>query len=87
MTFTDTGNWHSLYYEYNKGTIIIDGTLYSLNLWCGNGNSSVMRVGGTGGDYQGFSGTIGNLRIYSRTLTQSEIDYNYRIDKSRFNLP
>lgn len=34
-----------------------------------------------------FGGVVYNLRIYSRTLTVSEIAANYAIDKARFNLP
>lgn len=30
---------------------------------------------------------IGNIRLYSRSLTEEEIAYNYSIDKARFNLP
>lgn len=34
-----------------------------------------------------FKGKVHALRLYSRTLTASEIAANYAIDKARFNLP
>ena len=37
--------------------------------------------------YYPCAGTIHNVRIYERRLSQNEILHNYHIDKARFNLP
>ncbi len=85
-SFTDTNYWHFFYYEYNKSSVVIDNVAYSLDLWGEQLKGSVLCIGGTGLGYQGFDGTIGNIKMYSRGLTSAEVAKNYGIDKERFGI-
>ena len=57
----------------------------SKNTW---GNQAVINIGGrvSTTSYDG-AGELYAIRVYSRTLTASEIAANYAIDKARFGLP
>ena len=43
-------------------------------------------VSGSQGFAQYLDGTIHSVRIYDRALSDEEIEYNYKIDKQRFNI-
>ena len=44
------------------------------------------RYGADGKGLQYLDGTIHSVRIYDRVLSDGEIEYNYKIDKQRFNI-
>lgn len=88
----DTTVWHHLVATYSAGLLslfvdgVADGTL-TLPGGATNTNGTVTWLGKTQGASaaQHFPGTIGEVRIYSRVLTASEIKNNYLVTKWRYS--
>ena len=79
-TITELGKWYHIAWEYSSSTggqLYIDGVAYGSRV--GSGVLATNTTGSTKIDSGSFNGTIDEVRIYNRTLTQDEITslYNY----------
>ena len=74
------GNWHFIAMTCNKGTKIfyVDGAVdaWAQNQWSGQGTGGQLWIGGTADTGDGnapFNGTIDDVSIYGRALSQTEV--------------
>jgi hypothetical protein len=89
ITTLGNGNWHNISATMSgtTKTIYYDGIQVST----GTGNipavdSYNLVVGNSGNTSATFSGSMGNVMVYNRALSASEVLQNYNAQKSRFNL-
>ncbi len=90
----DDNTWYFITGTINASNIIIyvNGVLFgaSAGISTGIANNSNSVIGcGLDIRYSSgrfFNGSVANLQVYNRTLSQSEILQNYNAQKSRFNL-
>jgi hypothetical protein len=75
--------WNQLVLN-RTGPIYRNGTLIGTTTFTGSGSTKPLRIGRTGTTY--FSGSIGPVAIYSRSLSSSEILQNYNALKGRFQI-
>jgi len=89
------GNWHNVVITRDNSTLggYIDNTSISLTQNDGYGGWGIgtndLSVGSfmdSGAIYSYWAGTIGNISIYNRVLSATEILQNYNATKSRFGL-
>lgn len=76
----------SYHYDYSTTRLYVDGQERSSTGTGGTFNAKSAGVNTYGGSY-GINGAFSAIRIYSGTLTATEIAANHTIDRERFNLP
>ena len=88
--FTLTANtWTYITFTFDGSVArgYINGSIYGTGGSCStNWSSQYFRLGQWGGGGRNWNGKYGNLMIYDRALTATEILHNYNIQKGRFGL-
>ena len=88
--FTLTANtWTHLSFTFDNDKVrgYINSSIFGTGASCTpNWTSQYLRLGQWGGGGRNWNGKYGNLMIYDRALTATEISHNYNIQKSRFGL-
>ena len=82
---------HTFSFSYSNNSslsLFIDGLIREHSTGIdGWNNIRSFRIGSVrGNNYKGFIGNFYCIRLYSRVLTEEEINHNYSIDKIRFRL-
>lgn len=88
-TVVNTGNWFHAAATYNGSSvnIYVNGNLESTNARSGNITPGAKNIGSSsGGGSEYFNGTIDNVKIYNRALSNLEIKQNFQALRSRFGV-
>ena len=83
------GDWHHIVYTYGNGTgkIYLDDTLKNTGSFTKCNSSEEIIIGGEfeGSGYY-FDGPMGEVRIYDRTLSATEISQNYNATRGKYGV-
>lgn len=89
---TNDGNWHHVVGTYDRAVstakIYVNGILRNTNSSILNGptsNTQPLLIGSRSGT-AGFGGSISNIKIYNRTLTEQEIKQNFNATRGRYGI-